>query len=60
LHIILNPTWLAETALLIAIGKTTEIATIEIFDKTIVLRFLQESHLFFLYVLKKNEQTAPI
>jgi len=37
---LLKPTWLAGTGLLTATGKPTEIATIEIFDKTRVLRFL--------------------
>jgi len=36
----LLPTWLAETGLLTATGKPTEIATIEIFHKTHGLRFL--------------------
>jgi len=38
-----------------AAGKPTEIATIEIFDKTHGLRFLKESHLFFLISVKKNK-----
>jgi len=52
-----NPTWLAGTGLLTATGKPTEIATIEIFDKTYGLRFLWESHLFLLiFVQKKKKQ----
>jgi len=35
-----NPTWLAGTGLSTTTGKPTEIATIEIFDKTYGLRFL--------------------
>jgi len=45
--------------LLTATGKPTEIATIEIFDTTHGLRFLQESHLCFLICAKKNKHTAP-
>ena len=37
---LLKPTWLAETGLSTATGKPTEIATIDIFDKTHDLRFL--------------------
>jgi len=37
---LLKPTWLAGTGLLTVTGKPTEIATIEVFDKTHGLRFL--------------------
>jgi len=43
-----------------AAAKPTEIATIEIFDKTHGLRFLYESHLYFLICVQKNKHTAPI
>jgi len=55
-----NPTWLAGTGLLTTTGKPTEIATIEIFDKTHGLRFLYEPHLCFLICIAKNKQTAAI
>jgi len=50
-----------ENRILTATGKPTEIATIEIFDKTHGLRFFIRitSVLFFLSVLKKNKHTAP-
>jgi len=38
------------------LGKPTEIATIEIFDKTHGLRFLKVSHLFFLICVKKKQK----
>ena len=43
-----------ENRILTATGKPTEIATIEIFEKTHGLRFLEESHLFFLICVKKT------
>jgi len=48
--------------ILTATGKPTEIATIEIFDKTYDLRFLEELHLFFLIRVKKKKThfSAPM
>jgi len=43
-----------ENRILTATGKPTEIPPIEIFDKTHGLRFLEESHLFFLSWVKKT------
>jgi len=54
-----NLTWLAGTELLTATGKPTEIATIEIFNKTHGLRFFKNHIRFFLPVLKQKH-TAPI
>jgi len=51
-----NPTGLAGTGLLTATGKPTEIATIEIFDKTHRLRFYENHICFFLSVFKKKQQ----
>jgi len=48
-----------ENRILTATGKPTEIATIEIFDKTHDLRFLEESHMFFLICVQKSKHTAP-
>jgi len=49
-----------ENRILTVASKPTEIATTEIFDKTHGLRFLEESHLFFLICdLKTNKRTAP-
>jgi len=42
------------TGLLTATGKPTEIATIEIFDKTHGTRFYKNHICFFLFVLKKQ------
>jgi len=50
-----NPTWLAWTGLLTATGKPTEIATIEICDKTRGLRFWKESHLFFVICVQRKK-----
>jgi len=44
-----------ENRILTATGKPTEIATIEIFDKTHGLRVLEESHLFFLICVKQKQ-----
>jgi len=50
-----------ENRILTATGKPTEIATIEIFDKTHGLRFLEKLHLFFLVCVKKQTHcTAPM
>ena len=51
---LLKPDIAGENRILTATGKPTEIATIEIFDKTHGLRFLEESHLFFLICVKKT------
>ena len=48
-----------ENRIVTATGKPTEIATIEVFDKTHGQRFLEESHLFFLICVQKNKHTAP-
>jgi len=55
-----NPTRLAGTGWLTATSKTTEIASIEIFDKTHVPRFLLESHLLFLIWVKKQTNTLHL
>ena len=52
------PTCLAETGLLTATGKPTEIATIEIFHKTHGLRFYKNHIWFFLSVLKKQQKKS--
>jgi len=49
-----NPTRLAGTGWLTATGKSTEIASIEIFEKTHVPRFLLELHFLFLICVKKQ------
>ena len=53
-----NCAWLAGTRLLISRGEPTENATVEIFDKTHGLRFLQVSDLSFLICAQKHNHTA--
>jgi len=54
LHGIVETYIAGENRILTATGKPTEIATIEILDKTHGLRFLEESHLFFLICVQKT------
>jgi len=51
---------LAGTGSLSATGKPTEIATIEIFDKTHGLRLFKNHICFFLLVLKKTTNTLHL
>jgi len=62
LHGIVETYIAGENRILTATGKPTEIATIEIFDKTHDLRFLEKSHLFFLVCVQKekDKHTAPM